>query len=168
MDRVDGVALHDTVGADAGGGAAIEVIVLGAVEVLAVKAGAVDVGAGFASVEGLVVVNGVAVDAGVVVVVKADAIDIGVATVAEVLESGAITAVAVVVVDVVTVTCCDTISDDPADASFSASRDAAGDIVCLLALAVVVVELDDVVDLIRASPSCIYSGPEPFEPPDVV
>ena len=144
MDRVDGVALHDTVGADAGGGAAIEVIVLGAVEVLAVKAGAVDVGAGFASVEGLVVVNGVAVDAGVVVVVKADAIDIGVAAVVAkdveaVLESGAITAVAVVVVEVVTVTCCDSISDDPIIARFAASRAAAGDMECLLVVAVAVV-----------------------------
>ncbi len=68
-----------------------------------------------------------------------------------------ITAVAVVVVQVVTVTCCETISDEPTDASLAASRAVAVDIGCL-----------PPDGLIRASPRPSVSGPEPFELPDCV
>ncbi len=67
-----------------------------------------------------------------------------------------VTAVAVVVVDVVTVTCCETISDEPTEANLAASRAAAGDIGSLLP------------GFIRARPRPSVSRPELFEPPEGV
>ena len=122
--------------------------------------------------DGIDVMSGLVVtaDAVEVVAVKADAFDVGVASmdVGEVIvEPDAITLVAVVVVDVMTVTCA-AIIDDPTEASLPASRAAAGDIGSLLVVVVVVVELVDAVVIIRASPRCIDSGPVSFEPPDGV
>ncbi len=153
-----------------------------AVEVVTVKADAVDV----CAIDGVVVEDVVVIadavevvevvfDVGVASIdvdwgIKVDATVAGVsvvdATATEavgVFASGATTAVAIVVVDVVTVTCCETISDDPMEARFAASRAAAGDISPLV-VAVAVVALAVVVDLIRANPSPRVSGPAPFEP----
>ena len=153
-------------------GAAAEVV--GAVEGVTVKTDAVDVGAISEEVGetvGVDVSTGactVSVDAAVAVtivmidgVVAADTAIVGVSTVSAdavwVITSGVITAVAVVVVDVVTVTCCETISDEPMDASLAASRAAAGDISIL-----------PPDGLTRARPRPSVSGPEPFEPPEGV
>ncbi len=152
FDRVDVGAIDNVV---VGGGV---VATADAVGVVAVKAGAVDVGA--ASV---VAGGGATID---VAVAGIDVVDAAAVGVVGAIESGAITAVAVVVVDVLTVTCCDTISDEPREARFAASRAAAGDMSCLLVVAVAVVALTVVVDLMRANPRPSPSGTEPFEPPD--
>ncbi len=77
-------------------------------------------------------VGAAVVDAGRGVTVDTDAVSVSLvaavaAVAAVVLISGAITAVAVVVVDVLVVTCCDTISDDPSAARLAASLATAGD-----------------------------------------
>ncbi len=54
-------------------------------------------------------------------------------------------------------TCCETISDEPMDASLAASRAAAGDIGIL-----------PPDGLTHARPRPSVSGPEPFEPPECV
>ena len=133
----------------------VERVVVDAGVAVGVRTGAVDVSVAFINVEGGAAVDDDAVVGATVVV---DAVGV--------VESGAITAVAVVVVEVVTVTCCDSISDDPIIARFAASRAAAGDMGVLLLVVVVVIELAHVVDLIRASPRCMDSGPVAFEPPD--
>ena len=136
------------------------VVSANAVGVVAVKAGAVDVGVASIGAGG----------GGMVDVAGADinAVDTAVANVVGAFESGVTTAVAVVVVDVVTVTCCDTISEDPTAARFAASRAAAGDMSRGLVVAVAVVELAATVDLMRVSPRPSVSGPEPFGSPVVV
>ena len=119
------------------------VVTASAVGVVAVRVGASDVGAAEGvDVEGGLVVSANAVE---VVAVTAGAVDVGVASIGKggdatvdvagaavanavgAFESGVTTPVALVVVDVVTVTCCDTISEDPTAARLAASRAAAGD-----------------------------------------